>query len=124
MARLALTKNNTLGSYPATPLGANTADVTFTPAGANFADGFSFEATGDDLLLVKNGNAAPQTITLQSVNDAQNRKGDITAYSIGAGEEAVFDFTQINGWKQTDGKIYGSVTAADVSLAVIHRIGR
>jgi hypothetical protein len=124
MARLALTKNNTLGSYPATPLAINTADVTFTPAGANFADGFSFDATGGDILLIKNGNAAPQTVTLQSMPDAFNRKGDISAYSVGAGEEAVFDFSQIAGWKQADGKVYGSVSAADVSLAVIHMIGR
>jgi hypothetical protein len=124
MARLALTKNNTLGSYPVTPLVANSADVTFTAAGAQFADGFSFEATGGDILLVKNGNVAAQTITLQSMPDAHNRKGDISAYSIGAGEEAVFDFSQIAFWKQADGKVYGSVTATDVSLAVIHMIGR
>jgi hypothetical protein len=120
MARQLLTKKNTLGPYPATPLVANSADAAFTAAGAQFADGSSFELTGDDLLIVHNANVGVQTITIDSVINGMNRKGDISAYSLGIGEYAVFEFTQPNGWAQSTGRLHFSASAADVEFLVIH----
>jgi hypothetical protein len=120
MARQLLTKKNTLGPYPATPLVASSADLVFTPAGATFADGSSFDMTGDDLLIVHNGNAAPQTVTIDSMVDGMNRKGDISAYSLAAGEYAVFEFTQLPGWAQSNGRLNFAASAADVEFAVVH----
>lgn len=121
MARLALTPQNAPGSFPALPLAANAADFVFTPAGAQFVDGFSFPWTGRELLLVQNANAGAQTVTLNSVADRRrHRSGDITTYSVGIGEFAVFGpFEEADGWRQSDGKIYGAASATDVKLAVI-----
>lgn len=116
-----MSKQTSLSGYPATPLTANSADITFTAAGASFADGAGFVMEGDDVLIVHNGNVAAQTITIQSVADTLNRKGDITTYSIGAGEYALFSFPKAAGWAQpSDGKLYFAVTAADVEFAAIH----
>jgi hypothetical protein len=119
MARLALTPQTLLGSYPALPLTANAADVTFTAAGASFADGAGFPLTGGEILLAKNANAGAQTVTITSVADELKRTGDITTYSIGIGEIAVFGPFDIKGWRQSDGKLYIAASAADISFAVL-----
>ena len=119
MARLALTSQTLPGSYPALPLTANAVDVTFTAAGASFADGAGFTLTGGEILLVKNGNAGAQTVTITSVADDLKRTGDITTYSIGIDEIAVFGPFEIKGWRQADGKLYIAASATDVSFAVL-----
>jgi hypothetical protein len=119
MARLLLTVQEPPGKYPATPLAANSADLIWTAAGADFADGASFVLTGRELLLVRNDNAAAQTITISSVKDPYNRTGDITAYSLGPGEYAMFGPFPRDGWAQADGKLYFAASAANVYFAVI-----
>lgn len=120
MARLALTAKATPGSYPVLPISANAADFTWTAAGADFADGFSFPWTGKEVLLVRNDNAGAQTVTINSVADPKkNRTGDITAYSVGIGEYAVLGPFQADGWKQSTGLVHGAASATDVKLAVI-----
>lgn len=120
MARLAITKKNLLGNYPTLPISANAADFAFTQAGADFADGASFDMTGREILIVHNGNVGVQTVTISSVPDALGRSGDITTYSLGIGEYAVFQFFKMEGWKQTNGKLYFAASAADVEFAVLH----
>ena len=120
MARLVITGKAAAGSYPATPITANSADLAFTPAGADFADGAGVVMTGNDLLLVHNGNVGVQTVTISSTVDDFNRKGDITAYSLAAGEYAVFGPFERKGWVQADGMLYFAASATDVGLAVIH----
>ena len=119
MARLALTPQEPPGKYPATPLGANSADLTFVAAGADFADGFSYPLTGRELLLIRNDNVGAQTVTIDSVVDDKNRLGDIETYSIGIGEYAMFGPFPPHGWQQANGSLYGEVSAADLYLAVI-----
>ena len=60
--------------------------------------------------------------TLQPAADAQNRTGDISAYSIGAGEYACFKIDQTTGWKQTDGYLYLQANNAEVKIGAI-RLG-
>lgn len=120
MTRLALSAQLTKGSYPSLPLSANSADVAWTAAGAEFADGFSIPHTGKEILLVRNDNVGPQTVTINSLADAKHqRTGDITTYSVGAGEYAVFGPWQADGWRQSTGLVHGAASAADVMLAVI-----
>lgn len=120
MARLALTAKATPGSYPSLPLSANAADFAWTAAGGDFADGFSFPWTGREVLLVRNDNGGAQTVTINSLADSRKRRtGDISAYSVGAGEYAVLGPFQSDGWKQSTGLIHGAASAADVMLAVI-----
>lgn len=120
MARLALTPITTLGSYPTLPVTANAADFAFTAAGASFADGFSFPQTGRELLLIRNPTGGALTVTLSSVAAKRTKRtGDVTAYSVGASEFAVFGPFSADGWKQTDGNVYGAASAATLELAVI-----
>lgn len=119
MARLALPVKQLPAKYPALPIAANALDVTWTAAGAAFADGFSFPLTGKEILLVRNGNVGAQTVTINSVADPYRRTGDITAYSVGPGEYAVFPQFQMTGWQQPNGLLHGAASAADVMLAVL-----
>lgn len=119
MARLPITPQTSLGGYPATPLTVQTADFVFTPAGAQFADGASFPITGRELLLVRNGNGAAQTVTITSMVDEKNRLGTITAYSVGISEYAVFGPFQKDGWAQAGGLLYFAASATDVEFAVL-----
>jgi hypothetical protein len=119
MARLALTVQNVIAKYPALPLTASSADFVWTAAGADFADGASFTLTGKEILLVRNDNVGAQTVTVSSVVDPYNRTGNITTYSVGIGEFAVFPPFPKEGWAQTDGKLYFAASAADVYFAVL-----
>jgi len=119
MARLVLTPQDLLGAYPTLQPAANSADVTFTNAGKAYADGAGFLVTGGEILLVKNGENSSQTVTITSVVDDMKRAGNISAYSIGAGEIAAFGPFQPEGWMQSDGQIYIAASADDVSFAVL-----
>jgi hypothetical protein len=119
VARLELTVQEPVHGYPALPLAANGADVVFTAAGVDFADGAAFPLTERELLLVRNANVGAQTVTVSSVVDGHNRTGDITAYSLGAGEVAAFFFNRAEGWRASDGKAVIEASAADVEFAVV-----
>lgn len=120
MARLVLTPQNAPGSYPTLPLTANSADFVFTAAGASFADGFGFPLTGRELLLVRNPTGGALTITINSLAASRTKRtGDITAYSVGNLELAVFGPFSKDGWKQADGSVFGVCSASTLELAVI-----
>jgi len=119
MARLVLTPKVLLPGYPVTPLTAESADFTWTAAGAAFADGAGFQLTGKEILLVQNTNAGAQTVTILSVIDPYKRTGDITTYSVGIAEFAVFPMFPVDGWRQADGQLYFAATATDVKFSVL-----
>jgi hypothetical protein len=103
---------------PFDTIGANDADVTF--AAGTTTDGDTFACTGRELLIVKNG-AGTNTITITSVADEENRTGDITTYSLGANEVAIFcvGLTNAAGWKSTGGTIRITVSNIAVTVAVV-----
>jgi hypothetical protein len=116
MARTNLTKSTLAGPLPATlPVAANGLDLTFTAA--DVANKNQFAGAGDDLLLAWNSGVSAYTTTFTSVA-INGRTGDVTTYSIDAGEIAAFRFKDI-GWKQSDGKIYVEASNAAVKFAVI-----
>ena len=119
MAILTVTVQPLLGKYPVTPLKANSADIVFTPAGVNFAEGFQFAHTGREIILVRNGNVAAKTITINSAPNAKGRSGTITAYSVGASEYAAFPPFPVDGWRQSSGYMTGAMSAADMEIAVL-----
>lgn len=118
MARLVVPVTEIVGGYPATPLALNALDFAWTPAGASFADGAGFVHTGREVLLIRNADAGAQTVTISSVGDAQNRKGDITAFSFAAGEFGAIQLP-VAGWRQPDGQLYFAASDADVNFAVL-----
>lgn len=120
MAVLNLTVTNMPAKYPALQPAANSLDVAFVAAGADFADGAQFPLTGTEILLAWNKHATdPRTVTITSVANEYKRTGDITAYSIGAGEIAVFPQFQLNGWQSSDSRLHLAASAADVYFAIL-----
>lgn len=116
MARTTITAADLLGSYPATPLTADSADYAY--AASDLANGNQVAMDGKLLVLVQNTDAGAQTITFTSVVDSKNRLGTITAYSVGIGEFAAFGPFDPDGWKQTDGMFYINTSDVDVKLKV------
>lgn len=116
MARQTLTKTTIVGPYPAS-VPADSLDLNLQAADpVNFNQ---FSPGGDDLLIVQNSHAAnPYTFTLTSAPDAFNRSGDITTYSLAAGEIAAFRVKTM-GWVQTDGKVYLAGSNAAIKFAVV-----
>lgn len=108
-----------------TPLGGYDAYVAdaanVTPAamtGSSGSSGNQFVASGKDLVIAEETAGVAQTITFSSVNDPFGRTGDITAYSIGANELAVFGPFEVVGWRQTDNNIYFEANSANVKVVI------
>ncbi len=116
MARQTLTKQTPKGPYPALPVSANSLDMTFTAADATNKE--QFVPGNDTLVVVKNEGVVARTVTFTSKADEKNRSGDVTAYSLGAGELAMFRFKKA-GWMQSDGNIHMEAEHADIKYAVI-----
>ena len=77
---------------------ADAADFTFLAA--DVANMEQYVSTGKEMIIARNVGGGPFTVTVNSVNDPFNRTNDITAYSIGAGEFAIFGPFDRTGWKQ------------------------
>lgn len=95
--------------------------VDFALVAADAANGNSFQCTGKELLIVQNSGVSARTLTVTSVPGRDGRTGDITNYSIGAGEFAYFTqgLTNSKGWQQSNGMIYIAASNAEVKLAVL-----
>lgn len=105
------------GSYPTLPLSANSRDIVFTAGDAG--NNNQFLATGREIVIVQNSGAGARTVTFLSVADRFGRTGDMTAYSLGAGEFGLFGPFQLDGWRQTDGYVYTNPEHAEIKYAVI-----
>jgi len=116
MPRTLLTAQVPLGPYPGT---VSADDLDFTWAAADLANGNDFAFTGRELILARNDDAAPQTITLTSVADSKKRMGTITAYSRAAGEYGMFWAGSLEGWVQSGNKFFIDVSDASIFLAII-----
>jgi hypothetical protein len=117
MARTTLTKTTVAGPWPTLQPAANSLDVTMTAA--DVANKNQFESSGYDLLIVENSDAAnPYTFTLTSAADDKNRTGDITTYSLAAGEIGHF-LIKNDGWRQSDGYVYLEGSNAAIKFGVI-----
>ncbi|HEY2361203.1 MAG TPA: hypothetical protein VGK36_08815 [Candidatus Angelobacter sp.] len=116
-ARTAITPITPKGPYPGT---VNAGDLALTFTAADTTNLNSFSATGTEVLIVQNSDAASQTITLTTKPDQFGRSADIATYSMAAGTFAVFNFRNANtGWVQSDGNIYFQASTTTVKFAVI-----
>lgn len=114
----AITVQTIKGPFEAITAGG--ADFTF--AAGTITDGDTFVCTGREILIVTNTEVADaKTVTITSVDDEKGRSEDITAYSLAAGDFAVFGvgLTNSKGWKSTAGKVRITVSAATVKVAVL-----
>lgn len=117
VARTTLTPLSVAGPYPVLPVVADSLDFAF--AAADNTNGNDFIITGKELLLVQNSDSSAHTFTATSVPDQLNRTGDITTYSMAAGEFAAFSFSNIAGWKQADGKVWLAANSNLIKFAVL-----
>lgn len=111
-----LTVQQMLGPFDA--YGALAAHFTF--AAGTITDGDTFQCTGREILLVKNGTGT-NTITITSIADEKGRTKDITTYSLAAGLFAAFGIglTNAQGWKAAAGTVRITVSSAEVTVAVL-----
>jgi len=74
--------------------------IHFTWTAGN-TGGDTVTITGREILLIWNSGASPYTVTIASQADEKGRTGDISAYSLAAGEFAYFTggLTNGSGWK-------------------------
>ena len=118
MPRLTLVKTTAPGNFPTLQPAANSLDLAMVVT--VLADKAQFLASGKELVIAHNTGVGAGTVTITSVASAKNnRSGDITAYSIGAGEYAVFGPFEREGWMQSDGYIYLEASTVDVKFGVI-----
>lgn len=111
MARTTLTKTTPVGTRT-DKYTAGAVDLTMTVADTSNKN--QFAASGKDLVIAHNTGGAPYTITVNHTGT-----DDIVAYSLGAGEYAVFGPFNLDGWAQTDVKIYLEASNALVKFGVV-----
>lgn len=117
MARTTLTRTTIIGPYPTLPVAADALDLAMTAADATNDNQFTLD--GPCIIIAHNTGAGARTITLTSVADDKNRTGDVTAYSIGAGEYACFNVGKTGGWVQSNGFMYLEAEHAEVKIGII-----
>jgi hypothetical protein len=103
----ALTKSTPPGSYAA-------ATSALTMAAGDVA-GNTFVASGNDLVIIHNTDAAPHNVVFTSVADPRGRTGDITE-SILAGAYRQYGPMKQTGWMNPGGTI--TITPADTTVKV------
>lgn len=111
----AFTPNTIKGPFEAITAGTATITLAASSAGAD-----TFTCTGRDLILCQNSHAVTAyTVTISSTADAQGRTGDITTYSLAAGEIAVFGcgLTLSPGWRNTSTGVI-TITTSNASVKV------
>lgn len=116
MARTTIAVTTPPASYPTLPLAANSADVTLAAADVSNGNQIAWAQSGRMVVLVQHSGAgAAHTVTITSAPDAYNRTGDITSYSLAAGELAAFVLNRA-GWMQADGYLYLAGDSAEVKI--------
>lgn len=116
MARTTLTAKTALGGKT-NAYTANAADLTMT--GADVANMNDVVASGKDLIIAHNTGASPYTVTITSIADPFGRTGDITTYSMDAGEYAIFGPFGSDGWLQADGRLYFQASNVAVKFGIV-----
>lgn len=113
MARVTHTPTQLAGPYP-----SDGVNVTLTAA--NATDKEEFVHTGKEIIIARNTGAGARTVTITSVaHPVDGRTGDVTADSLAAGEVHVYGPFAIDGWRQTNGKLYFEASHAEVIFSVL-----
>jgi hypothetical protein len=121
MARVLVAAQLPAGAYPALPPGANSRDVTFQVCDSGLGN-YTPIVENKTLILIQNVAVGAKTVTFTSVVDDKNRTGDITAYSVGASEIAMFGPFKAAGWSHGIGAgngIWIDGEDANIKIAVI-----
>lgn len=119
MPRVTVAPSIGAGTYPTLPVTANAMDLTLVAADVVNKNQAAFNQASMLLLIFQNTHAsAAGDVTIESAPDGLNREGDITDYSLAAGEIGFF-FARRSGWRQEDGNLYFDGSAATILFGVI-----
>lgn len=113
MPRTTITAVAAPGPYP-------TAGTTMTFTAADVANGNQTHFSGRVLLIARNDDASPQTVTITSVSDPFGRTGSISAESLLAGATKMYGpFSNPVGWQSSDGFLYFAGGHANIKFCPI-----
>ena len=95
-------------------------DLAIAQTAMDLANGNSFVATGQEILLIQNTGGSTYTVTVTSVADALGRLDtSLTTYSIAAGAFAAVQFKALAGWLQPGSLVYLACSNALVKISVL-----
>jgi len=95
-------------------------DLAVAQTAMDLANGNSFVATGQEILLFQNSGGSTYTVTVTSVADALGRLDtSLTTYSILAGAFAAVQMKSLAGWLQPGSLIYLACSNAAVKISVL-----
>lgn len=114
MGRTTITASVPLGPFPTLPVAADALDDAMTAADVTNKN--QILLSGPIILRWHNTGASSRTVTITSAPDLQRRTGDITAYSVGAGEYGKIRIEAVTGWVQSDGYLYFEANNAEVKF--------
>lgn len=97
MARTAMTIRTRPGQYSTTPV------LVATPDAFDQPNGMTLSLNGQIGLTINNPTGGAVTVTVHSAADALGRTGDITAFSIPAGNNAILQEFPVIGWNSGGG---------------------
>jgi hypothetical protein len=118
MARTTITAQQPKGPYVSLQPAADSLDITMTAA--DVANKNQTLLAGQLLLIAQNTHATTAfTITITSIADSKLRTGDITTYTMQAGDISAFLISSTEGWLQADGYLYYEASNASVKFAVL-----
>lgn len=119
MPRTSIAAQTPKGPYPGT-ITSNLLDVTWTAADSVNAHTTAWGPGNRMLILWRNSGAGARTVTVtSSASFAHARTGDVTAFSLGAGEYGAL-IVERDGWIQSDGALYHTAEHSEVLVAVLN----
>lgn len=123
MARVLVVAQTLPGAYPTLPITPGSRVLAFQATDAGL-DNYTPIVENKTIIFVKNAHAADaKTVTFTSVADSPfGRTGDVAAYSLAAGEIAVFGPFKASGWSHGSGPTGGiwiDGSSADIQVAVV-----
>lgn len=95
-----------------------TAAVSLTETAENTTDHSQFSLTTRDIVVIHNTGASTYTYTVTSVADERGRTGNITTANILAGAIMLLGPLSLEGWRQTDGKLYLDASNTAVKFGI------
>jgi hypothetical protein len=96
-------------------------DLTVAQTALDATNGNSFVATGKEVLVIQNTDAAAHTFTLTSVPDSLGRSdASLTSYSVAASSFVAIQMNQLAGWIQSsDGTVHMTTSSALLKITVL-----
>lgn len=95
-------------------------DLLITPAAMDAANGNSFQATGQEVLVFYNSDSSAHTVTVTSVADQLGRTdASLTSYSIPATSFAAIQMKALAGWLEAGNLVYLATSSALVKVSVL-----